>query len=265
MAVVLICLRTTHSVRLWTPQASTGSQTIQFPPAHSEVQEAAGAEAPDAAAAEAAPSSSSPAPEAAASSSSAQAAPSSPGAAAKEAPSSPKLVMEADRASQMSGSGCTSQASVDDEDDVPITDIYFVSTNHPHTHTHTHTYTRTHIHAHTPFRSISVSNNMKVSTSQTKTSSHPFSSLSVWHFYLPIKSSLIFNHCVLANTRFIYNEQCIRDEYMMKSRTELCETLLQRRWQMDVMTQAGMGIRVCAVIACSVWCVHFKEYFDIYS
>ncbi|XP_073332616.1 phosphatidylinositol 4-phosphate 5-kinase type-1 gamma [Pagrus major] len=89
----------------------------------SEVQEAAGAEAPDAAAAEAAPSNSSPAPEA--SSSSAQAAPSSPGAAAKEAPSSPKLVIEADRASQMSGSGCTSQASVDDEDDVPITDIYF--------------------------------------------------------------------------------------------------------------------------------------------
>ncbi|KAF0042315.1 hypothetical protein F2P81_005847 [Scophthalmus maximus] len=28
--------------------------------------------------------------------------------------------------SQVSGSGCTSQASVDDEDDVPITDIYFV-------------------------------------------------------------------------------------------------------------------------------------------
>eukprot|EP00066_Takifugu_rubripes_P023739 XP_011613005.1 PREDICTED: phosphatidylinositol 4-phosphate 5-kinase type-1 gamma isoform X1 [Takifugu rubripes] len=59
-----------------------------------------------------------------ASSSSTQAPHSSPGAA-KEAPSSPKL--ELDGASQMSGSGCTSQASVDDEDDVPITDIYFVS------------------------------------------------------------------------------------------------------------------------------------------
>ncbi|KAK7889228.1 hypothetical protein WMY93_024788 [Mugilogobius chulae] len=40
-------------------------------------------------------------------------------------PSSPKVVVEeADPASQVSGSGCTSQASVDDEDDVPITDIY---------------------------------------------------------------------------------------------------------------------------------------------
>uniref|UniRef100_A0A3Q3KNY8 PIPK domain-containing protein n=1 Tax=Monopterus albus TaxID=43700 RepID=A0A3Q3KNY8_MONAL len=40
--------------------------------------------------------------------------------------SSPKLVVvEADNASQVSGSGCTSQASVDDDDDVPITDIYF--------------------------------------------------------------------------------------------------------------------------------------------
>uniref|UniRef100_G3PIY5 Phosphatidylinositol-4-phosphate 5-kinase, type I, gamma a n=1 Tax=Gasterosteus aculeatus aculeatus TaxID=481459 RepID=G3PIY5_GASAC len=44
-------------------------------------------------------------------------------------PCSPKVgaAVEADRASQVSGSGCTSQASVDDEDDVPITDIYFVS------------------------------------------------------------------------------------------------------------------------------------------
>ncbi|XP_035862862.1 phosphatidylinositol 4-phosphate 5-kinase type-1 gamma isoform X3 [Sander lucioperca] len=89
-------------------------------PETSEVEEGAGTEAADAAAA--APSSSSPAPEAA--SSSAPAAPSCSGAA-NEAPSSPKVVMEADRASQMSGSGCTSQASVDDEDDVPITDIYF--------------------------------------------------------------------------------------------------------------------------------------------
>ncbi|XP_039666535.1 phosphatidylinositol 4-phosphate 5-kinase type-1 gamma isoform X5 [Perca fluviatilis] len=92
-------------------------------PETSEVEEGAGTEAADAAAA--APSSSSPAPEAASSSSlSAPAAPSCSGAAI-EAPSSPKVVMEADRASQMSGSGCTSQASVDDEDDVPITDIYF--------------------------------------------------------------------------------------------------------------------------------------------
>uniref|UniRef100_A0A8C6WNG1 Phosphatidylinositol-4-phosphate 5-kinase, type I, gamma a n=1 Tax=Neogobius melanostomus TaxID=47308 RepID=A0A8C6WNG1_9GOBI len=42
-------------------------------------------------------------------------------------PSSPKVVVEeAETPSQVSGSGCTSQASVDDEDDVPITDIYLV-------------------------------------------------------------------------------------------------------------------------------------------
>ena len=88
---------------------------------HSEVQEVAGAEAPDAAE----PSTCSSVPEAAPSS--APAAPSSPGAA-EEAASSPKLVVvEADRASQVSSSCCTSQASVDDDDDVPITDIYFVS------------------------------------------------------------------------------------------------------------------------------------------
>ncbi|XP_029905135.1 phosphatidylinositol 4-phosphate 5-kinase type-1 gamma isoform X4 [Myripristis murdjan] len=73
--------------------------------------------------------SSSPAPEAC-SSHPGQAASSSPGVEeasdALEAPSSPRVVMvEADRASQVSGSGCTSQASVDDDDDVPITDIYF--------------------------------------------------------------------------------------------------------------------------------------------
>ncbi|XP_034736878.1 phosphatidylinositol 4-phosphate 5-kinase type-1 gamma isoform X5 [Etheostoma cragini] len=93
-------------------------------PETSEVEEGAGAEAADAAAA-APPSSSSPAPEAASSSSSSAPAFPSCSGAANEAPSSPKVVMEADRASQMSGSGCTSQASVDDEDDVPITDIYF--------------------------------------------------------------------------------------------------------------------------------------------
>ncbi|KAM4548393.1 phosphatidylinositol 4-phosphate 5-kinase type-1 gamma isoform 3-T3 [Odontesthes bonariensis] len=95
--------------------------TISVPqpsPEASELQKAAGAE-------EAAPSDSLSAPEAASSSSAAPAAPSSPGQA-EEAPSSPKVaVVEADRASQVSGSGCTSQASVDDEDDVPITDIYF--------------------------------------------------------------------------------------------------------------------------------------------
>ncbi|XP_051930731.1 phosphatidylinositol 4-phosphate 5-kinase type-1 gamma isoform X3 [Hippocampus zosterae] len=40
-------------------------------------------------------------------------------------PSSPKPAVAAETASHASGSGCTSQASVDDEDDVPITDIYF--------------------------------------------------------------------------------------------------------------------------------------------
>ncbi|XP_029938780.1 phosphatidylinositol 4-phosphate 5-kinase type-1 gamma isoform X3 [Salarias fasciatus] len=90
----------------------------------SEVPEEAGAEA-EGASATAAPSSSSSVPEAASSSSStAPAAPSSP-VQAEDAPSSPKVVVEADRASQVSGSGCTSQASVDDDDDVPITDIYF--------------------------------------------------------------------------------------------------------------------------------------------
>nr|XP_057930261.1 phosphatidylinositol 4-phosphate 5-kinase type-1 gamma isoform X1 [Doryrhamphus excisus] len=58
-----------------------------------------------------------------------------PSEAAGDASSSPKLeaaaaaaavvVVEPDRSSHMSGSGCTSQASVDDDDDVPVTDIYF--------------------------------------------------------------------------------------------------------------------------------------------
>lgn len=92
---------------------------------NSEVQLEAGTEA-QGAASSAASSGSSSVPEAAPSSSStAPAALSSP-VQADEAPSSPQVVvMEADRASQVSGSGCTSQASVDDEDDVPITDIYF--------------------------------------------------------------------------------------------------------------------------------------------
>lgn len=95
-------------------------------PSCSDVKELSGAEASGETAAAAA-CVSSPVPDAeSASSSSTQAPHLSPGAA-KEAPSSPKLVVEIDGASQMSGSGCTSQASVDDEDDVPITDIYFVS------------------------------------------------------------------------------------------------------------------------------------------
>ncbi|XP_068558529.1 phosphatidylinositol 4-phosphate 5-kinase type-1 gamma isoform X2 [Cebidichthys violaceus] len=107
--------------------------TISVPqssPETSDVQEGAGAEAADDAAAAAPPSGSSSAPEAAAaSSSSTSSAPDAPSCsgAAGEAPSSPTVVVvvEADRTSQVSGSGCTSQASVDDEDDVPITDIYF--------------------------------------------------------------------------------------------------------------------------------------------
>ncbi|XP_041746189.1 phosphatidylinositol 4-phosphate 5-kinase type-1 gamma isoform X4 [Coregonus clupeaformis] len=49
-------------------------------------------------------------------------------ASAPEAPASSKVVVEAERdrrGSMVSGSGCTSQASQDDEDDVTITDIYF--------------------------------------------------------------------------------------------------------------------------------------------
>ncbi|XP_068599601.1 phosphatidylinositol 4-phosphate 5-kinase type-1 gamma [Brachionichthys hirsutus] len=99
--------------------------TVSVPPPlleSSELQEATGVETPDADAA--APCGSSSTPEVA--SSSAAAAPASPGAA-KEGPSSPRgvVVVEADRASLMSGSGCVSQASVDDDDDVPITDICF--------------------------------------------------------------------------------------------------------------------------------------------
>ena len=93
---------------------------------HSDVREIFGAEASDETAAAAA-SMSSPAPDAASASSSHTPPPRSSPGAAKEAPSSPQVVVEIDVASQMSGSGCTSQASVDDEDDVPITDIYFVS------------------------------------------------------------------------------------------------------------------------------------------
>lgn len=64
-------------------------------------------------------------------------------ASAAEAPASPKVVVvEAERdhrGSMVSGSGCTSQASQDDEDDATITDIYFVScafigTTYMHTH-----------------------------------------------------------------------------------------------------------------------------------
>ncbi|XP_061743805.1 phosphatidylinositol 4-phosphate 5-kinase type-1 gamma isoform X1 [Nerophis ophidion] len=64
-----------------------------------------------------------------------EASPAPPSKAAVDTPSSPKLeaaavatavvVVEADRSRHMSGSGCTSQASVDDDEDVPVTDIYF--------------------------------------------------------------------------------------------------------------------------------------------
>ncbi|XP_039462713.1 phosphatidylinositol 4-phosphate 5-kinase type-1 gamma isoform X1 [Oreochromis aureus] len=102
--------------------------TISVPqpsPEISDIQEVAGAEALDGAAAE--PSGSSSAPEAASSTSSSALAASSSLGPPEEATSSPKeaVAVEADRASQVSGSGCTSQASVDDDDDVPITDIYF--------------------------------------------------------------------------------------------------------------------------------------------
>ncbi|MEQ2315066.1 hypothetical protein AMECASPLE_018382, partial [Ameca splendens] len=71
----------------------------------------------------AAPSSPAAAPEAA--SPAPAAAPSSPGPA-EETPSRPEVVVvEPDAASQVSGSGCTSQASVDDDDDVPVSDMYF--------------------------------------------------------------------------------------------------------------------------------------------
>uniref|UniRef100_A0A3Q2X7Q5 Phosphatidylinositol-4-phosphate 5-kinase type 1 gamma n=1 Tax=Hippocampus comes TaxID=109280 RepID=A0A3Q2X7Q5_HIPCM len=88
--------------------------TAEHPRYSSEAQEAA-----------AAPSTSSPAPEA--SSSPAAVAPVS-AEASGATPSSPKPVAAAaaETASHASGSGCTSQASVDDEDDVPVTDIYFV-------------------------------------------------------------------------------------------------------------------------------------------
>lgn len=98
------------------------SETVTFLSSCSDVKEISAAEASDETA-EACMSSPFPDAESASSSSTH---PSSPGAA-KEAPSSPKLVVEIDGASQISGSGCASQASVDDEDDVPITDIYFVS------------------------------------------------------------------------------------------------------------------------------------------
>lgn len=99
---------------------------------HSDDQEVAGAGAP--AAAE--PSGSSASEAASSTSSSVLAASSSP-LPPEEAASSPKEVgVEADRASQVSGSGCTSQASVDDDDDVPITDIYFVSANIPSDNKH---------------------------------------------------------------------------------------------------------------------------------
>uniref|UniRef100_A0A8C2EJF7 Phosphatidylinositol-4-phosphate 5-kinase, type I, gamma a n=1 Tax=Cyprinus carpio TaxID=7962 RepID=A0A8C2EJF7_CYPCA len=46
-------------------------------------------------------------------------------ASSSSVPGSPRIVVESDSCSQ--ASGCTSRASVDEDDDVPITDIYFVS------------------------------------------------------------------------------------------------------------------------------------------
>ncbi|XP_067252201.1 phosphatidylinositol 4-phosphate 5-kinase type-1 gamma isoform X1 [Chanodichthys erythropterus] len=46
-----------------------------------------------------------------------------PEASSSSVPASPRIVVESDSASQ--ASGCTSRASVDEDDDVPITDIYF--------------------------------------------------------------------------------------------------------------------------------------------
>uniref|UniRef100_A0A3P8V7C0 Phosphatidylinositol-4-phosphate 5-kinase type 1 gamma n=1 Tax=Cynoglossus semilaevis TaxID=244447 RepID=A0A3P8V7C0_CYNSE len=98
-------------------------------PRYSVVKEEA-PEAPDATAAESTPSSSVPE---AALSSSALAAVSLAGEGEEATSTSKVVVAECDQASLLSGSGCTSQASVDDDDDVPITDIYFVS---PSAHTH---------------------------------------------------------------------------------------------------------------------------------
>ncbi|XP_032427575.1 phosphatidylinositol 4-phosphate 5-kinase type-1 gamma isoform X2 [Xiphophorus hellerii] len=65
-------------------------------------------------------------PSSAVASSSAPAAAPAPPEPAEEAPPRPEVVVvEPDGASLMSGSGCTSQASVDDDDDVPVSDIYF--------------------------------------------------------------------------------------------------------------------------------------------
>lgn len=46
-------------------------------------------------------------------------------ASSSTVPASPKIVVDSDCTSQ--ASGCPSHSSVDEDDDVPITDIYFVS------------------------------------------------------------------------------------------------------------------------------------------
>ncbi|KAM8890159.1 phosphatidylinositol 4-phosphate 5-kinase type-1 gamma isoform 1-T1 [Synchiropus picturatus] len=110
----------TVEVELKRPDSEPTFSVPQTSPPVSEIQAEVGSEPPGA---EAAPSSS--AAEGPSSSSPAPEDPPSP-TAADEVLLSPKLsVGDVDRASQVSGSGCTSQASVDDEDDVPITDIYF--------------------------------------------------------------------------------------------------------------------------------------------
>ncbi|XP_037530745.1 phosphatidylinositol 4-phosphate 5-kinase type-1 gamma [Nematolebias whitei] len=108
----------TVEVELKRPDSEPTISVPQPSPVTSDVQE-------DTSTKEAAPSDSLSAHEATSSSSSAPAAPPS-SEPVKEAPFSPSVVvMEEDGASQVSGSGCTSQASVDDDDDVPVADIYF--------------------------------------------------------------------------------------------------------------------------------------------
>ncbi len=46
-------------------------------------------------------------------------------ASSSSVPASPSIVVESDGGSQ--ASGCTSRASVDEDEEVPVTDIYFVS------------------------------------------------------------------------------------------------------------------------------------------
>ncbi|XP_028301316.1 phosphatidylinositol 4-phosphate 5-kinase type-1 gamma isoform X2 [Gouania willdenowi] len=114
----------TVEVELKRPDSEPTFSVPQHSQEVSEVQEA-GAGAEEAGAEEAGPSGSTSVPEASPSSTTAAASIHEP---SQDAPSSPTVVVvvEAEKAALVSaGSVCTSQASVDDEDDVPITDIYF--------------------------------------------------------------------------------------------------------------------------------------------